>query len=305
MTFDLTGTALGLTLDDWIDQLRTEYLDPHDRAELDLLAGAVTTTATTIVVTHGASKIKAQSRLEVGNEVMHVWATTTTDTWTVRRGHDGSTAVAHDDLSLIRADPRWTRIALARQLQRELRSWPVSVFAPVFANFDLAASVESIDLDGLTATTNVRKILTVRRDSPGAGDDTWPSLDAIYESSSNLTAYPSGHGLRFLSTIGTAGTVRVGVGIEHPVADLDFTADLGTAHLLNRRLADAAMLGVAGRLLAVDELGRTDSRSWRRGGIADDVPPGHLLQTGAALVAERDRLLKAESEALLNLYPMR
>lgn len=306
MTFTVTTPALGRTVSDFCDELRREYLDPQDGHEVDRLNGAITSGATSVFLDFGASSVRPQARLEIGNEILQVWqAGGGTREWVVARGWDGSTAAAAADEALVRVNPRWTRMTLARQLARELRAWPAAVCIPVSADFEVTVGTEAIDLDGL-AGVDVRRVLRVVRENGDPNDAAWPAVPHTLERSSNATAFPSGYALYLPDGCPTDATLRVTVGIGPAApAAVDFTDDLGTDYGLTHRLADAAMLGVAGRLLMASEVVRTDTASQPRARVADDVPAGHRLQAGEGLLKERDRLLKLEVEAILNAYGMR
>ncbi len=305
MSITPTGTSLGRTLGDWCDELHREYLERKDRTPLEELNGAVTTGATLITVSHG-STLRSQVAVEIDDELLHVWGDgSAAQSFVVRRGHAGSTAVQHSDGALVRVGPRFPRITLAKQLRREVRSWPVAIYAVAVGEFDIAADTEAFDLDGLSGYELFR-VLRVQQDHPTEANATWPEISHVLERRQNTTDFPSGYALRLPVVPGTARTIRVTVGYRHPVpASLDFTADLGTTWHLNDTLADAAMLGVAGRLLATGETDRTDDRSQARPRRAEEVPPGHNLQAGQALFAERDRLLALEAERLLTQYGYR
>lgn len=304
MTITPTGTSLGRTLGDWCDELTREYLARKDRTSLEQLNGAVTTGATSVVVRHGG-KVRPGQELEIEDELLHVWAESTTNTYTVARAFAGTTAVQHVDNSLVRIGPRFPRITLAEQLRREVRSWPVNLYAVAVGELDIAASTEAFDLAGLSGYDVVR-ICRVQQDHPTDADASWPEISWRFERNQNTTDFSSGYALRLPNAPDTARTIRVTVGYAFPVpATLDFTADLGTTWHLSARLADAAMLGVAARLLGTGEIDRTDDRSQARPRRAEEVPPGHQLQAGESLMRERDRLLMLEAERLANAYPWR
>lgn len=303
MTITPTPTPLGRTVGDFCDEILREYLDRNEVVELDRLKQAVSPAADTVYVSFSASGLRAQARMEIGDELLHIWAAADSPGgYVVERGVNGSTPAAHDANTVIRVNPRWPRIVLANQLAREIRTWPTAVGAVAVGDFDVAGSTEAMDLDGL-AGFDVRRVLRVQRDHASAANLSRPGLKGILERRQDPGDFPSGYALRFPMTPGVSTTVRVAVLYAHPIPPaIDFGADLGLAYHLSPRLADAAMLGIAGRLLAADEVSRTDDRSQPRARLAEDVPPGHRLQTGQALLLERDRLLKTEAEALLNAY---
>lgn len=301
MTITPAPAALGITLSDWVDELTEEYLSRRDKAPLDLLASALTTTATAITVQYGDSGLRAQTRVEIDDELIHLWAeSSSAKTFTVQRGMSGSTAAAHDDKAMIRVGPRWPRIVIARQLEREIRSWPTAIYAVASGEFAVDASTETVDLTGLS-TYEIIRLCRVQRDHARANDGSWPTIPASLERN-QANEFTSGYALRLHGVIEKGTTLRVAIGYRHPIPAIDMSADLGTAYHLSGALADAAMLGVAGRLLLTDEVDRTDDRSQPRPRRAEDVPPGHRLQTGQALLVERDRLLQREAERLTSAY---
>lgn len=299
MTITPSPDALGVTLAQWVDQLHGEYLARREKTELDQLASAVTTTATSITLTHFATGVRPQVQVEIDDELLHVWGPTATEgQHTVRRGHGGSTAVQHSADALVRVGPRFPRIALARQLEREIRSWPVAIYATAVGDYDVVAGDEVIALTGLDDYEVIR-LIRVQSEHADTANESWPDVPATLERLS------TGYQIRLHGTAARAGTARVRVGYRHPVPALSWSADLGTAYHLNGALADAAMLGVAGRLLLTDEIDRSDDRAQPRPRRGEDVPPGHRMQTGQALLEERDRLLRMEAERLLSAYTPR
>lgn len=237
---------------------------------------------------------------------MHVWARNNPNGYDVQRGFLETTAAAHVDGTIVVVNPRWPLIDLARGLQREIRSWPVAVVAVAAGTFSVAASAETIPLTGLESV-EVQRLFRVQRPHHRTSDTSWPVIDANLEYAQDPDSFGTVPVLR-LSQCRDAGDVRVIVGYQHPTVDdgdLDFTDDIGTTNHLTKGLADAAMLGVAGRLLLAQEVARTDDRSQTRPRRGEDVPPGHQMQAGEALLRERDRLLKMEVERLTSRYGMR
>lgn len=307
MSFTVAGTNIGLTLGQFCDRLLEEHLERSERRELDQLDGAVTSTTTSIVTTHSATGIKPQARIEIDNELMHVWShTTSTLTSIVARGHGGSTAAAHDDDAIVRVNPRFPRQVLAETLRREVRSWPSTVYALASAEFSVLSTTEAIDLAGLAATDQVRRALRVQRRHWDTTDGSWPLVDAHLERRQNTTDFASGWALRFPNGFDKATDVRVTLGLDFRVpAVLDFTDDLGEDWLLTPGLVDAALFGVAAMLLPGEEVARADQWNQARPRKGEDVPPGYGLQLGGALRQQRDLLLKAEAERLYNAYAPR
>lgn len=303
MAFSISGASLGMTIQEWCDRLREEHLDRTERAELDKLNGAVTTGDTIITSTYAASGMRSQTRVEIGGEIMHLWgAGSTAQSFIVDRGHAGSAAGSHADGSLIRVAPRFTTHQLAEQLRREIRSWPVPLCAVAVGDVSVGASVEAVDLDGLTGTEVVR-LFRVQRANPDVSETSWPVVDASLERRQDLTDFPSGYAIRFPGDH-SAMTARVTLGYRFPVGTgtLDLTADLGETFHINAALADAAMFGVAGKQMISSEIERATDQNQQRPRRGEDVPPGHMLQTGQALLAQRDLMLKLENERILNQY---
>lgn len=305
MSFTVAGASIGVTLAQFCDRLLEEHLERGERRELDQLEGSVTDVAGTVTLTHNATGVKPQSRIEIDNELLHVWShNTATQVATVARGHGGSTAAAHADNALVRVNPRFPRQVLAETLRREVRSWPATLYAPVVGEFSVLSTTEAIDLAGLAATDEIARVLRVQRRHWDTADATWPTLPGHLERRQNTTDFPSGWALRFAAAFDKATDVRVALGLRFRVpTTLDWTADLGTSWLLTPGLVDAALFGVAAILLPSEEIARADQWNQARPRKGEDVPPGFPLQLGNALRQQRDLLLKAEAERLYNAYP--
>lgn len=255
---------------------------------------------------YAPSGLRAGTTVEVDGELMHVWSTLDDNRFQVERGLSGTVVNLHQTDALVHVAPRWPLVDIARGLRREIRSWPPALCAVVAADLSVAGAVEALELEGLD-DVNVTRVLRVQRRHHDGADASWPTFGALLERRQSVDSFASGLALRFPHTLGTASTLRVVLGYDFPTTDgaVDFTVDIGTAHHLTRPLADAAMLGVAGRLLLTSETARTADNAQPRPRRGEDVPPGHRLQAGQALLVERDRLLKTELERLHMQYAPR
>jgi hypothetical protein len=304
MAFVVAGSPIGVTLRQFCNRVLEEYLERGERRELDKLSGAIDALVDDIVTTYGAGAARAGTRIEIDDELMHVWVATDDTHMTVERGHGGSTAAAHADGATVRFNPRFPRQVIAEQLRREIRSFPDQVYVPVVGEFTVGTTVEAIDLDGLLGY-EVCRVGAIRSTHHDAADNSWPLINGVVAGHADETLFPSGYSLRFPGGR-WAGDVRISLGVRHPttIVALDFDDDIGETFMLTARQADAAMLGVAGTLLFTDEVERTQDQAQLRPRRGEDVPPGHRLQAGTALRQERDRLLKLEAERLQAIIPV-
>lgn len=89
--------------------------------ERNKLAGSMSATATTCVLTYDLGSVHTGSVIEVGSEQMYVWEVVeSTKTLTVERAFNGTTAAAHANGSVCVVNPRFPRNQILEAVNDEL-----------------------------------------------------------------------------------------------------------------------------------------------------------------------------------------
>lgn len=298
----VTGYAnLGRTVAEMITDLET-HLGTSRRSQLNKVNGAVGSGDTTVTFEHTSGPLRPQTYVEIDDEVMFVWSVAG-QVATVERGQRGSTAAAHADNSLIRIQPRFTRVDMLKALRQDITAWPTSVFAVMRGTFTVGAHDRSIDLDGVDVTEGLRLLRFEREVSDGTGNPTrWSTIPGAHlVASSNATDYPSGWSVSWPQEYCTAGEYQLTIGGPFKTTPFTSATDVGAIGLTASML-DIAPFGAAVRLLFPREIERTNDAALGRSRLAEEVPPGHASRTAQELLGLRDRRLAEEAKRLMNDY---
>jgi hypothetical protein len=293
--------VLGRTLGELV--AATEEHLGKSRHQMNKLADPIPDgTAGTITVQHEIGGLRPGTYFEVDDEVMYVWAVTG-QTVTVERGQLSTVPAVHADNSLVRVNPRFLRVSILRALREEIASWPLSVYAVMQGEFDLAVDTTSMDVTGIPPGTHGVRLLKVWRQQTGTVNrpDRWPHVSGVMlEPAANVDFYPSGYRLVWPKTY-TASTYQVALGGPFRTAPFTTATDLGSIGL-TASMVDIPPMGAAARLLLPREISRTDDAAIGRSRLAEEVPPGHTSRTAAELFTWRDNRIEDEARRLLNDY---
>jgi len=274
-------------------------LNGMHRAEWNKLATTVDTDDESVVATFDLKGIAAGSYVGLGNEILYVWDTTVpTKTLTVQRAMLGSTRETHDAGDLIEVNPRFPRFAILAALRDEIRSWIPNLYRIAADTFTLDGGETSINLDGLG---DILKILDVSRVPVNSGD---PYTRVAYriDRHADTDTFDSGTAIHVTDSPGSTTSYRIVCATPFDVSTFDETTYLVDDIGLAGSMFDIAPLGAAWRLLATREVKRTFTEGQGEPRIAQEVPPGHILQAATGLKQLRDQRIAEEAKRLALTY---
>lgn len=270
------------------------------REQFSTLNGAITSTATSVVLHAPYTGITVGSHLCIGTEILYVTDATSAPTFTVRRGLFSTDAAAHLDNDAVEVDWRWFTADVVDALTDEIRSWPDEIFTVDQTDVGVGSST-AVDI----SLFGFRYILTVRRTI--SGSDRWISEPSnLYRIDTNLPAssFPSGNALYLPNTRAGTGTVRVEYAADFNVDDIATTTPLQQVGLTNT-LYDCAKYGACWRLLTDREAQRSAVESQADPQEPADVKEGSAVNMGGYYLRLRNQRLAEESRRLRSKYPYR
>lgn len=294
MTAGITGT-------DWIRAVQ-RHCSAFHREERNTLAVALSdTTGTTVSLGTALGGIVAGSSFEVDTEMMYVTsANPSTNTCTVIRGSDGSTAATHAQGAQVTVNPRFPAFDCFLALNDTLRDLTASNY------FQMKAVTLTFDAGvfgyNLTGVTDLVDLYTVRIKRSGT-QQVWDRVD-------NFTLHRNMDPAEFASTFalflydlpGSNGQ-PMRVLYKAPFGLLTATSDDVSVTGLPTSSYDVPPIGAALRLLAGREVKRNFTEGAAESRRAGEVPPGAVLGSMRGLQALFDRRVESEVKGLLAAYP--
>ena len=291
-------SSSGTTIGNLIDELAA-YLSAGTLGQLNELDGAVTDDATTIKFKHRTNMPAPGSWLGVGLEVMYVWDTQPgASTATVRRGMGGSNALEHSSGTIVELHPRFSRFQLMRTLQQEIAGWPPSLYALHAVTLNVSSSTNVFDFADIEDSSRILE--AAFWPTSGAPRDLPFTRIMRHQDEGNLE---SGVGIVLSQSVGP-GTVRV---VFSTGFDLGDWTEVTTASSigLTESMLDIPVIGGAARLMLAREAPRSDTYAQGQARLAEEVPPGSILQNARELERMTDKRLAREARRLRELFPYR
>lgn len=274
------------------------HLQGASRSELNSLASDLTVTGTSLVLSREAVGVARGSVLGVGDELLYVWSYDSANkTATVLRGHLGTTAVAHASGVPIEVNPRFSTFDIGHALKREIAAWTHEVFATSTVSVEGADHLFALDLSGAYFPLAVVGKPQGGRWTKVSGWSVIRGLptDDVAEGAAISVTDPRFYGSKL--------TVTLAVPFDTSTFDDDTVVE--TAVGLPTSMLDVAALGAAARLLETREVARTSATAQGEPRHAEEVPPGHLSQTGQLLRRRVDVRLSEEAARLRAAWPYR
>lgn len=290
---------------DLIQETR-RHLYSGDREQLNKLSGAISSSSSSsFTATYTVGGIQAGSVVEVDTELMYVWAVdAASKVVTVERGHLGSTAATHTDLSLIRVNPKFSNFAIFQALNEDLNdlSSPLNgLFQIKTVNLTYNATFRGYDL---TAVTDVIDIYEIRYESIGP-ERYWPEITQ-WSLTRNMPTGDFASGLALMLSQGADTGQTIRVRYKAPFVALSSASDnVTTISGLHAQALDIPPLGAAARLVAPREVKRGFSEHQGEPRRAEEVPVGQQLRSAQGLMGMRRGRIQAEAARLYAMYPPR
>jgi hypothetical protein len=291
------------TLDDLVYITGSKLDGAVGRDRINVLNTAITSTsATTFNVTYTPiPDLDVGSVIEIDYEQMLVMAVST-NTLTVIRGWNNTTAVTHTASTPIYIEPRFPKQAIYNELVQEIRSLPRSLYKVNTVTIGFPANINQVDLAG--ATGEVYRILHAERKSFDGKD--YPSFISNMRLIRNqdTSDFPSGyslsldHGRIHQRDV----TIRVTYATSLITSGLSKTSNVQTDVGLMISAEDILTFGAASRLMYDKEALRLDFTRQGQSRNAVEVPPETYAKQAQRWRMEADRRISQESVRLLDLY---
>lgn len=283
-----------------IEETRGHLMGAHT-VQLNRLSGAMDASQSSVAMEFDTSFIARGSTLCIDDEIMYVWAlNASTRTATVQRGYLGTTATTHADDALVESNPRFPTPMIRAELKKEIASWNQRIWTTTEVAIAVATSTRTVNLTN--APADFLHVLRVR--TPTTDTDLAPrNLDFRVER--GYGDYASGTALILSSVLTEATTVSVLYATPFDLDPFTDAVDLVTDIGVPQSALDIPPLGAAWRLLSTREVSRTNIESAPEPRVAQDVPPGHIIQTARQLKAIRDERIGDEGRLLLHKYGIR
>lgn len=296
-----SSPAGAVTVSDLVEETR-RHLGGRS-GELNRLASNVTVGHTSLTFEFDLGGIVEGSMIAVNDEVFYVWSVNqSTRTIIVQRAMMGSTVATHSTGDIVEVAPRFSRFAIKRALQQEIRSWSPRLFTVTAVDVAFLANRRTADLAGVTS---IQFPIDCRL-QPDTGNiaENWKRIRVDVIPSLPTSEFASGYALQLATAFTSAQTVRF-VYAKPITADTfnDWTQPVTDLGLLASML-DIPPVGAAWRLLSMREAVRTDTRAQGEPRMAEEVPPGHAASAASGFKRLRDIRIQEEIEALRTLYPI-
>ncbi len=322
----------GPTLGDLIDRVYLRVTGgTRERTVLVNQTGGIGPFDATLVLSGAqCANIAAGMKLAIDLEEMLVesWAPsgTTGGTATIVRGFNGSPQAAHSNGQIVFINPRYTRFAIAQAINDDLRSMSSPVngvfrvgtlsfnYNYVFMGYDLGAAppnflgILDVFYRDVYPSHKFPQITNydVRRMPGGVTDAQFPSGQGIvlYE-----TAFPGlpvyvVYAAPFLKLVSETDSV-----LSTPATNDEAPPYNGyTLPLIANLTAtqvDIPVLGAIATLTMAREIPRNVMESQPEPRKAQEVPPGAITNSGAAILNLRAQRIREEADRLARQYPLR
>ena len=292
------------TLVDLVHETK-RHLQSMQREPMNKLNAAITADAENVSFLYDASQVQTGSYLQIGLELLYVWAVDqSAKTAVVGRGELGSTAAAHAEGDVVTVNPKFPDYTIVKAINDDLRdlSTPTNGLFRV-RTVELTASATSPGYDLTGATSDVLEVLSVTTRHPGA-PRVWSPV-TNYELNRNAHSdFASGYSFHLADGAYPGQPVRVTYKAAF-TALANLSDNVETVSGLPATMHDLPPMGAAVRLVAPREIrrnfidGQGDSRR------AEEVPPGATAASMRALAALRQQRIDAEHGRLAQAYPER
>lgn len=273
----------------------------------DRLAGSITNSATTLVLTYAdaSSSIDRGTILGVDLELIYVWAwEPSTRTATVERGINGSTAASHADLARVEINPKFSQFHILQAINDDLVDLAApsnGLFRPVTVPFTYASGIVGYDLTGATSELGV---LSVAHSVPGSTAKEWPTVPVNQwrvERDMDTSIFPSGFAL-FLTAGYSNASYRVIYKAQFGALS-SLSNDVQTTTGLPASANDLPPMGAAINLVFPREVKRNFTEAQGNTRRADEVPAGATTGSVSGLRQRRRERIGAERSRLEAQYP--
>lgn len=288
------------TLQNWIDTVE-DHVYSTDRPRRNRLTNQITGSATSLVLDYDVLPSVGDT-ISIGTQDAYVWAVDTS-TRTVTIEMTGGNAETHAAGSHVLISPRVSRAAIYRALNEEMRSLSaVGLFRVRNLSLTYNASASGYDF---AATDLLSDELIIDYDQPGPSMY-WPTI-TNYRVSRDLptTDFASGTAIMLFEGAYPGQAIRVRYKAKFGALGTTLASDVGTDTGLHTEAHDIPPIGAAARLIAPQEIKRTNPRVQGDTRRPEEVPPGSTFASARNLLQLRAQRINEETTRLQLIYPSR
>jgi len=283
-----------------VDQARRDLLAGVVE-ERNKLSGGINSTATSLTVQYDARGIREGNIIEIGSELMYVWATSGA-TVTVERGFQNTTAATHADGAIITVRPRFPNQMMLDHVNDEL----TDLSSPANGLFQIkVCSRQYNGTDRAVDLTGVTDLLAIHEVRWKYDTDEWIEVRR-WRLARNANTADFASGLMLIFDMPPPQSAAIRVVYKAPYTRLTaLSQDLTSIGGLQATLEDVVRMGV--QLPAM--VGREVKRNFIEGQgdtrRAAEVGPGAVQASWRGIAAMRQQRIEAEQARLFQAYPTR
>ena len=277
------------------------------RYEVNTLASAVTTTATTITFTYElpASAVSG-AVVSIANEEMRVMSVDkVAKQLTVLRGWNGSDSITHAAGDEVHLNPRFSGLDIYEALVDEVTSWGPDLYRTIARQESISDGQQTIDLP--SSWRDIYGLVDIRRNFTTDDSTSWPRLNGRLQRgvAGTWTDGPSsGVSFRMFPPI-YVGSVYMVAAAPLDVDAISWSADLVDDVGLKPSMLDVLDMGIKWRLLGDSEAGRSARVAQDTPRRAEEVPPKAASDEANRLYPLYIRRKQEEIDRLRWQYPLR
>jgi hypothetical protein len=264
------------------------------------LASTITDSGTSVVCTYAVEGLRAGQVFEIDSELFYIWAANvSTQTLTVQRGFNGTTAAAHTSGALLTVAPRFPRAQVLEAINDEV----LDLSSPVNGLFQVKTFNQTYNgtdrMVNLTSATDVIDVLNV---SVRYLTDDYPVARKVKLVRDLPTDdFASSFALKFDQAV-YPGRLRVVYKAPYTSVTTEAT-NLNTDCGIQESVEDIVVIGTQLRLMAPREIKRNFMESQGDTRRAEEVTSGAISNSVTVLrQLRRDRII-AEAARLMRAYP--
>ena len=264
------------------------------------LASTITDSGTSVVCTYAIEGLRAGQVFEIDSEVFYIWAANvSTQTLTVERGFNGTTAAAHTSGALLTVAPRFPRAQVLEAINDEV----LDLSSPVNGLFQVKTFNQTYNgtdrMVNLTSATDVIDVLNV---SVRYLTDDYPVARKVKLVRDLPTDdFASSFALKFDQAV-YPGRLRVVYKAPYTSVTTEAT-NLNTDCGIQESVEDIVVIGTQLRLMAPREIKRNFIESQGDTRRSEEVASGAISNSVTVLrQLRRDRII-AEAARLMRAYP--
>lgn len=277
------------------------------RYEVNTLASAVSTVATTVTLTYELpASVISGAVLSIANEEMRVMSVDkVAKQVTVLRGWNGSEAITHNAGDEVHINPRFSGLDVYEALIDEVTSWGPDLYRTVARQESVADGQQTISLP--TSWRDIYGLVDVRRNYADDDSTSWPRLAGRLQRgvAGTWTDGPSsGLSFRMFPPI-YIGSVYLVAAAPLDVDAISWNADLVDDVGLRASMLDVLDMGIKWRLLGDSEAGRSARVAQDNPRRAEEVPPRSASDEANRLYPLYVRRKQEEIDRLRWQFPLR